>query len=87
MLTLIQKGCIISIMNSILCLVSRMHKQQLPLVAGWNSTRPQFGYAIRAGCFVGSLDEFCEKALSEGKRRYARVVKAADCVKGVVVVV
>ena len=35
------------------------------------------GIIVRAGCFVGSLDEFCEKALSEGKRRYARVVKAA----------
>ena len=45
MLTLIQKGYIISIMKSILCLVSRMHKQQLPLVAGWNSTRPSFAYA------------------------------------------
>ena len=35
------------------------------------------GIIVRAGCFVGSLDEFCEKALSEGKMRYARVVKAA----------
>ena len=35
------------------------------------------GIIVRAGCFVGSLDEFCEKALSEGKRRYSRVVKAA----------
>ena len=35
------------------------------------------GIIVRAGCFVGSLDEFCEKALSDGKRRYARVVKAA----------
>ena len=35
------------------------------------------GIIVRAGCFVGSLDEFCEKSLSEGKRRYARVVKAA----------
>ena len=44
MLTLIQKGSIISIMKSIQCLVSRMHKQ-LPLVTGWNSTRPSFAYA------------------------------------------
>ena len=44
MLTLIQKGSIISIMKSIQCLVSRMHKQ-LPLVAGWNNTRPSFAQA------------------------------------------
>ena len=35
------------------------------------------GIKIEAGCFGGSLDEFCEKATSEGKTRYARVVRAA----------
>ena len=34
------------------------------------------GIKIRAGCFVGTLDEFCEKAASENKTRYARVVRA-----------
>ena len=32
---------------------------------------------IEAGCFGGSLDEFCEKAGREGKTRYVRVVRAA----------
>ena len=35
------------------------------------------GIKIEAGCFGGTLDEFCDKALSEGKKRYARVVRAA----------
>ena len=35
------------------------------------------GIKVEAGCFVGTLDEFCEKAISEGKTRYARVVRAA----------
>ena len=35
------------------------------------------GIKIEAGCFGGTLDEFCEKAVSEGKTRYARVVRAA----------
>ena len=35
------------------------------------------GIKVRAGCFAGSLDEFCDRALSEGKKRYARVVRAA----------
>ena len=35
------------------------------------------GINIEAGCFGGTLDEFCEKAASEGKTRYARVVRAA----------
>ena len=44
------------------------------------------GILIRAGCFKGSLEEFCKKAKDEGKTRYAAVVKAAalalqqDCV-------
>jgi len=39
-------------MKSIQCLQSRMHKQ-LPLVAGWNSTRPSFAlsYEIDAEGF------------------------------------
>ena len=32
---------------------------------------------IRAGCFKGSLDEFCEKAEDEGKYLYSRTVRAA----------
>jgi hypothetical protein len=32
---------------------------------------------IEAGCFSGTLDEFCEKAESENKKRYSRVVRAA----------
>ena len=35
------------------------------------------GIKIEAGCFGGSLDEFCAKAESEGKTRYSRVVRAA----------
>ena len=35
------------------------------------------GIKVEAGCFGGSLDEFCEKAESEGKTRYVRVVRAA----------
>ena len=35
------------------------------------------GIKIEAGCFGGSLDEFCAKAESEGKTRYVRVVRAA----------
>ena len=35
------------------------------------------GILIRAGCFKGSLDEFCDKAMAENKTRYARVVRAA----------
>ena len=35
------------------------------------------GIKIEAGCFGGSLDEFCEKAGREGKTRYVRVVRAA----------
>ena len=35
------------------------------------------GILIRAGCFKGTLDSFCQKALDEGKVRYARVVRAA----------
>ena len=35
------------------------------------------GIKIEAGCFGGTLDEFCEQAASEGKTRYARVVRAA----------
>ena len=35
------------------------------------------GIKIEAGCFSGSLDEFCKKARREGKTRYVRVVRAA----------
>ena len=35
------------------------------------------GIAVEAGCFKGSLDEFCEKATGENKTRCARVVRAA----------
>ncbi len=35
------------------------------------------GIKIEAGCFGGTLYEFCEQAASEGKTRYARVVRAA----------
>ena len=35
------------------------------------------GITIRAGCFKGSLDEFCEKAEEEGKYLYSRTVRAA----------
>ena len=35
------------------------------------------GIKIEAGCFGCTLDEFCDKAASEGKTRYARVVRAA----------
>lgn len=35
------------------------------------------GILIRAGCFKGNLEEFCKKAQTEGKTRYAAVVKAA----------
>lgn len=35
------------------------------------------GILIRAGCFKGNLDEFCDKASEEGKNKYALVVRAA----------
>ena len=35
------------------------------------------GIKIEAGCFGGTLYEFCEQAAREGKTRYARVVRAA----------
>ena len=35
------------------------------------------GIKIEAGCFDGTLDEFCAKAEVEGKTRYVKVVKAA----------
>ena len=35
------------------------------------------GITIRAGCFKGTMDEFCEKAEYEGKFLYARTVRAA----------
>ena len=38
----------------------------------WHDT----GVYIEAGCFTGSLEEFCAKAESEGKHRYITVIKA-----------
>ena len=35
------------------------------------------GITIRAGCFKGTLDEFCEQAEDEGKYLYATTVRAA----------
>ena len=35
------------------------------------------GITIRAGCFIGTLDEFCNKAGDEGKYLYAVTVRAA----------
>jgi hypothetical protein len=35
------------------------------------------GILVRAGCFRGTLAEFCEKAAKEGKHFYAKVVEAA----------
>ena len=35
------------------------------------------GITVRAGCFKGTLDEFCEKAEEEGKYLYAVTVRAA----------
>ena len=35
------------------------------------------GITIRAGCFKGTLDEFCEQAEGEGKYLYATTVRAA----------
>ena len=35
------------------------------------------GITIRAGCFIGTLDEFCMKAEEEGKHLYAVTVRAA----------
>ena len=35
------------------------------------------GITIRAGCFKGTLNEFCMKAADEGKTLYARTVRAA----------
>ena len=34
------------------------------------------GVRVEAGCFQGTLEEFCTKAASEGKDRYVRVVAA-----------
>ena len=35
------------------------------------------GITVRAGCFKGTLDEFCEKAEDDGKYLYSRTVRAA----------
>ena len=35
------------------------------------------GITVRAGCFKGTLDEFCNKAEDEGKYLYAVTVRAA----------
>ena len=35
------------------------------------------GITVRAGCFKGTLDEFCEQAEDEGKYLYSRTVRAA----------
>ena len=35
------------------------------------------GITVRAGCFIGTLDKFCEKAADEGKYLYSRTVRAA----------
>ena len=35
------------------------------------------GITIRAGCFIGTLDEFCSKAEDEGKYLYSTTVRAA----------
>ena len=35
------------------------------------------GITIRAGCFIGTLDDFCNKAEDEGKYLYAVTVRAA----------
>ena len=34
------------------------------------------GVLVRAGCFLGTVDEFCAKAEAEGKHRYVRVIRA-----------
>ena len=35
------------------------------------------GITIRAGCFLGTLDEFCKKAEDSGKYLYSTTVRAA----------
>lgn len=35
------------------------------------------GIKIRASCFVGTLNEFCNKASIEGKQIYTSVIRAA----------
>ena len=35
------------------------------------------GVLVRAGCFKGTLDEFCDKSARQGKHKYAAVVRAA----------
>ena len=35
------------------------------------------GITVRAGCFIGTLDEFCMKAEDEGKYLYSTTVRAA----------
>lgn len=35
------------------------------------------GITVRAGCFKGTLEEFCEQAEDEGKYLYSRTVRAA----------
>ena len=35
------------------------------------------GITVRTGCFIGTLDEFCNKAEDEGKYLYAVTVRAA----------
>ena len=35
------------------------------------------GVTVRAGCFIGTLDDFCNKAEDEGKYLYSTTVRAA----------
>ena len=35
------------------------------------------GITVRAGCFIGTLDKFCDKAEDDGKYLYSRTVRAA----------
>ena len=35
------------------------------------------GVTVRAGCFIGTLDDFCNKAEDEGKYLYSMTVRAA----------
>jgi hypothetical protein len=38
------------------------------------------GVLIRAGCFLGTAEEFLERAEQEGKSRYVAVIKAVMAV-------
>jgi len=36
------------------------------------------GVKVEAGCFIGTVPDFCKKAESEGKHRYVKIISALE---------